>query len=112
MIGLFCCILVSIIYIIKIFHNYGYGYIPRAGEINKYYQELLLFYKKQKRKIEFEYIQFLIDSFCEYTDMNTINNEKKLHYISQARTAIIGSIIFIIACSVVNAVPYINNFFK
>ena len=110
--GLFLCVLVSIVYLTKIFHNYGYGYIPKAQEIEEYYQKLLSCLRGQKKKIEYEFTDFIIDAFCKYGDMNAVNNEMKLYYFSQARTAVIGSVIFIIICSLLSAILFIVRFGK
>ncbi len=112
-IGLFVCTCYAILYIIKTIYKYTYGYLPKAGEINKYFQELSLYYKEinEENLIEFEFANFLINELCKYTDMNTENNERKLHYVHKAKTAIIRGIGFIIISSILYAISYITPIF-
>ena len=99
-------ILVSIVFLIQSYFNYGYGYIATSLEIITYKKDLEKFHKDDagvsnivQDKIE----GFVNKEYVKYTDMNTRNNDRKSSFIHKANWALLLSIILIVLAGI----PYV-----
>lgn len=112
LIGLFAFIVWALIAVIKTLYKYPYGYMPRANEMEQYFNNLVAVHKNKRQIIISEFDNFLLEKYIECVDLNIENNDTKLQYLIRTKRAIILSFIFVTFCSIFNALPLFIPCFK
>ena len=112
-------IIITIYQLIRAYNNFTFGYeyhyLSYSAEIEKYYSDLIDFFKskkhsKEKTVIESNKIieQFFIDEFITKSDFNCYNNDKKQSHSYKARVFLIFALITIF----ILVFPYGINYYK
>lgn len=93
--GLCLCVtivllIISIIYLIRAFSKYTYGYLPDSQKLEGYWNELDNYYNNNNEKgtARNDFANELIQTFCLINDKNFSNNAKRTKYVHKATTAI------------------------
>lgn len=92
-------------------NGYDYEYLPYSLETEKYYDELVNYYKdpnvKAEGSAEIDFENFLIDKMNKYHDINAYNNDVKSSYLFKAKKFLVLSLILTVFSTGIFSFNYI-----
>jgi|TARA_R100001129_G_scaffold66309_2_gene45282 hypothetical protein len=94
---------ISIYFFIRAWFGYTYKMIPDTVSLENYYQEILEKYSKASPSDAIDWTseafsEYLLTTFRDYSAHNTVNNDKKAHYLHRSISTVLLSFLLYVSC--------------